>query len=175
MADLAVHGHPDRGAVSDPAALGELRLQRTITLLAALSWLARLIHVSVIPEHWSEYRPYAVCFGVLASLQAAGAVAFFRTPTRTLLRGAALLSFPVIAVWALSRTSGLPFGPDAGQPEAVGLADLAASALELFLGLNALVLARTWPSPTIPAWLTRLDTTVLVAGGIALVLRGHGQ
>jgi hypothetical protein len=149
--------------------------ERTITLLAALSWLAALIHAAVVPEHWREYAPYAVCFAVLALAQGAWAVAFFRAPTARLLRWAALLSFAVIAVWATSRMTGLPVGPEPGTPEAIGPQDLAATAAELLLGAAALGLGRDWPASRIPAALLPLGTAVLVAGGVALVAAGHGH
>ena len=37
----------------------------------------------------------------------------------------------LVAVWALSRTSGLPFGPEPGVPEEIGVPDLVSVALEL--------------------------------------------
>jgi hypothetical protein len=52
------------------------------------------------------------------------------------------MSAAPLAVWLWSRTAGLPFGPEPGVPEAVGLADTAACLLEAATLAVALVLAR---------------------------------
>jgi hypothetical protein len=150
-------------------------VERTIALLAGLSWLAALIHGTVVPEHWHQYPPYAVCFAVLALLQGAWAVAFFRAPTARLLRWAALLSFAVIAVWAASRTTGMPVGPEPGTPEAVGPRDLAATTVELILGIAGLRLSRDWPASRIPRSFLPFGTAVLIASGVALLVGGHSH
>jgi hypothetical protein len=150
-------------------------VERAIALLASLSWLAALIHGTVVPEHWHEYPPYAVCFAVLALLQGAWAVAFFRAPTARLLRWAALLSFAAIAVWAASRTTGVPVGPEPGRPEAVGARDLAATTMELVLLTAGLRLSRDWPASRIPRPLLSFGTAVLIASGVALLVGGHGH
>jgi hypothetical protein len=150
-------------------------VERLIALLAALSWLAALIHAAVVPEHWSEHEPFAVCFALLAVVQGGWAVAFFRRPTAGLLAFAAVLSFGVAAVWALSRTTGLPVGPEAGTAEPVGSLDVAATAVELFLGVVAVGLVRTWPATSIPRWLIPMGTVLLLAGGVALVIGGHAH
>ena len=49
----------------------------------------------------------------------------------------------VAAVWLLSRTAGLPLGPDPWTPESVGVADSIATALEVLLAAGATVLL--WP------------------------------
>ena len=51
-----------------------------------------------------------------------------------------LVSAGVIAVWAVSRTTGLPLGPEAGSPEPVGFADIGATLDELALVILAAAL-----------------------------------
>jgi hypothetical protein len=167
----AVGARADRVGRAAAAAARE----QTIALLAGLSWLGALIHGTVVPGHWREYPPYAVCFALLALAQGVWAIAFFRAPTARLLRWAALLSLAVIAVWSISRTTGLPVGPEPGTPEAVGAPDLAATAAELVLAAAGLGLSRDWPASRIPPGLLPLGTAVLVAGGIALVVGGHAH
>ncbi|GAA5023533.1 hypothetical protein GCM10023258_14940 [Terrabacter aeriphilus] len=60
-----------------------------------------------------------------------GAVAAGDVRSHRLLIAAVLLGVGPLLVWLVSRTVGLPFGPGAGEVEAVGQADLAAVALEL--------------------------------------------
>ena len=50
-------------------------------------------------------------------------------------------------LWLYSRTVGLPFGPEAGVPEPLGLADCAACALELGTLLAAVVMIRARSLP----------------------------
>ncbi len=48
-----------------------------------------------------------------------------------------------LVIWFCSRTAGLPFGPERGAPEAVGLPDVMACALELGCLVAAVVLLRS--------------------------------
>src|SRR4051812_15175595 len=165
----AIAANAGRRAGTAPAA----GLDNAVSLLAALSWLAALIHATVVPEHWAEYRPFGGAFAVLAAAQFAWSAAVFRAPGRRILLAGAVLSAGVGAVWALSRTTGLPVGPEAGEPEAVGPADVAASAAEAFLAVVAVRLARATRPDALPGWVLRLGVAVLVAGGVALTVAGH--
>ena len=49
---------------------------------------------------------------------------------------------PLVALWAVSRTAGLPIGPGAWMPEPVQTLDVSATVLELVLVAGALVLVR---------------------------------
>jgi len=159
------------GAPADRA----VRLEQAVVLLAALSWVAALIHAVVVPEHWQEYRPYAVCFTALAAAQAGWSIAVFRGPTPTLLRAGAVLSAGVVAVWVLSRTVGLPLGPEPGRPEAVGVIDVAATLAELAIVAAAAAFWRDWPDVDVAPWALRLGTVILVGAGVALTLGGHAH
>ena len=96
-------------------------------MLAALTLVgAAVIHVAVIPEHFEEWFAAGVFFIVLAAAEAlGGAVMLSRVgdvpPTRWIL---AALTVGTIGLWIASRTVGLPFGPDPGMPEAVGVFDV---------------------------------------------------
>jgi len=155
--------------VSASVALEERR-ERAITLLAALSWLAGLIHFAVAPAHFEEWAPFAVCFAVAGVLQVGWAAAFFRAPSFRALAVNAVLAGGLIAVWTLSRTVGLPVGPDAGTPEAVGLADVGATAAEAVLVAAAL----GWRRGAAPRWLLPVGAAALALGGLGLVMGcGH--
>src|SRR6185312_8387396 len=90
------------------------------------------IHAAVVPEHLTEWAAAGVFFIVLTAAELAV--------------GAPVVSIGPLAVWLYSRTLGLPFGPEPGVPEAVGLADVAACALEVLTLVLAVVLlrARGW-------------------------------
>jgi hypothetical protein len=108
-------------------------------LLAALSLGAGVIHFAVSGEHYDLSWTHGTFFAVVAWLQLSWAVAVVVRPTRWLLAAGALLNAGILGVWAVSRVWGVPIGPDAWTPEAVGWSDALASVCEL--GIVALALA----------------------------------
>ena len=53
----------------------------------------------------------------------------------------------MVEVWAVSRTTGLPVGPDPWMPEALGALDLLATGLEIVLiAVGAWALSATSPT-----------------------------
>jgi len=142
---------------------------------AALSCAAALIHVSVAPAHFEEYWGFGSFFLTVAVLQLAWAEMIRRGDAgRGLLIAGAVGNIAVALIWALSRTVGLPLGPDSGQAEGIGLHDLLAT-------LDELVIALLVGAVLLPA-LRRLEP-VLVPGAWVLAavsfvgafLGGHGH
>jgi hypothetical protein len=115
-----------------------LRAVVAFTLLGAA-----LIHAAQAPSHLAEWWAAGVAFVVLAAAQALLGAAAAAGADRRVWRLAQAVSLAAIGLWALSRTVGLPVGPEAGEPEPVGRADLAAVALEAATVLAATLLA--WP------------------------------
>jgi Na+-transporting methylmalonyl-CoA/oxaloacetate decarboxylase gamma subunit len=111
-----------------------------LLVLCGLSWAAGLIHVAAAVTHLDEYALYAIFFEALAVVQFGWGVALYRSPSRRLLVFGAVLSVLVVALWVVSRTAGLPIGPEPWRPEAVGALDALASADEALLA--ALTAAR---------------------------------
>ena len=117
-------------------------------MLAALTLLgAAAIHVAVTPQHFDEWFAAGVFFIVLAVAEAVGgAVMISPVGERPAARGlVAALTAGTIALWVVSRTVGLPFGPDPGLPEAIGVLDVTSTALE------ALTLVALWGLVRTPA------------------------
>jgi hypothetical protein len=135
-------------------------------LVAGLSFGAALIHASVILVHFREYWLFGLFFALVTPLQVvwavlvAGGIDDWR-----LLVGGAVANLLIAAVWIVSRTSGLPFGPHPWEPEAVGFKDLLATVDELALGALVLLPLRR---AVAPAW-------VLVAASLvaAFLPGGH--
>ena len=135
---------------------------------------AAAIHAAVVPAHLSEWGPAGVFFIALVGAELAIAAALTRPhPQPRLILAAAAASIGPLALWLYSRTAGIPFGPGAGTPEPLGLADLAASALEATTLLIALTLIRRAtalqhqpPTPAHTRWLTL--TTIITATTIGL-------
>ena len=110
---------------------------RSTQLVAAGLAGAGLIHLAVVPEHLEEWPAAGVFFVVLAVAGLAVGWAVLVRPTRGPLLAAAAVCVLPLTVWLCSRTVGLPFGPEAGETEPVGLADSATAVLELGVVLLA--------------------------------------
>jgi hypothetical protein len=110
------------------------RLRRpsgAVAAAAGLSAVAAIVHGVVCPEHFREAGLYGTFFLVCALAQLGWAVAVLVRPDRRLLALGLAGNVAVLALWALTRTTGIPLGPEAGEVEAVGALDLIASAAEL--------------------------------------------
>lgn len=112
-------------------------------LTAAVSLMAGLVHAAMAPEHFEESALFGAFFVTVAALQWAWAVAVYRGAPRPWLRAGAVLNLAVIGVWLLSRTTGLPLGPEAWTPEGIGIPDVLASVDEAFLAVVALAVLGT--------------------------------
>jgi hypothetical protein len=119
---------------------------------------AGLVHAAVIRDHWSEWAVYGVFFAVVAAGQLGWGLAALARDRAPFTRWVAAANLAVIALWALTRTAGLPFGPDAGHPEGVGAADLGAVALQ------AVVVAATAAGALGVLGVPRASKTGLLAG-----------
>ncbi|MGH8893129.1 MAG: hypothetical protein ACRDWY_07455 [Actinomycetes bacterium] len=125
---------------------------------------AGLIHLAVVREHLAESALHGAFFVVVGAGQlgvALVAVARGRMPAPGIVVAAQL---GVVALWAASRTTGLPVGPQPWAPEPVGTADVLAVSLELLAVAAVLVL-------TLPAR-RRLGTAVRPARWLAMVGAG---
>jgi hypothetical protein len=89
------------------------------------------VHAAVIPEHLQEWAAAGSFFVVLAIAQFALGLTVLVRLDRLVLGAAVAVSVVPLGLWLVSRTVGLPFGPETWTPEAVGLADVASCLLEL--------------------------------------------
>ena len=111
--------------------------------LALLSAGAAVIHFVVIPGHWDEYWGQGLFFIVAAIAQLLWALWVVVAPSRLIYLAGAAGNAAIVVMWIVTRTAGIPAGPGAGEPEAVGFADTLATAFEVVLVVGALALART--------------------------------
>jgi hypothetical protein len=95
------------------------------------------VHLVMSPAHFDEALAFGTFFVLVGGLQGAIAVQLLRRHSRNLLAGTIVLNATVIGVWLVSRTVGLPVGPQAGTRETVGILDPATTALELVVVLGA--------------------------------------
>jgi hypothetical protein len=95
-----------------------------------------VVHATVVHDHLEEWALAGAFFVVLAAAELAVGVAALASRrasrvARALAGTAVLLGVGPLLVWTVSRTAGLPFGPEAGEPEGIGVPDLAAGLLEM--------------------------------------------
>ena len=120
---------------------------RTIRVVAAtLALAAGAVHLAQIGVHAEEGIEFAAFFLIVGLLQLGGAIALVALPSSSrALRLVALFgiagSLLTVAVWAVDRSIGLPFGAERGEPETVGLADAAAGLFQLFTAFLLVVWA----------------------------------
>jgi hypothetical protein len=124
-------------AASVPGGAGELlaRARGWFGLVALCTVAAAGVHVSVIGEHFEESGLFGTFFVILAASQIGFAVLVVWRPSATLLKAGALGSLAVVALWVMSRTVGIPVGPEAWSAEEVGMRDIVASVLEIVAAL----------------------------------------
>ncbi|HYF45812.1 MAG TPA: hypothetical protein VD926_06340, partial [Acidimicrobiales bacterium] len=109
--------------------------------MAALSAAAAVIHFVMVPSHMDEFATEGVAFAVVGWLQLLIAFYLWTQPSRPLLGFSIVANAGVIGAWAVSRTAGLPVGPNAGVAEEASLVDVTAVSLEGAFILLALALA----------------------------------
>ncbi len=74
----------------------------------------------------------------VATLQLAWGAAILSGESRTLYSAAAVGNALVLSIWAVSRTFGVPFGPDPWTPEGIGLLDGVATVYEAVIVAGSL-------------------------------------
>ena len=114
-----------------------------LNAVAALSLVAALIHLWVMPEHFEEWWGYGAFFLVCAVAQVVYVPLLLRRPDRTVLLLGVAGNSAIVLLYLLTRVVGIPvFGPEAGEVEGVGAIDLCATTSEaaMVVALGALVL-----------------------------------
>jgi hypothetical protein len=104
-----------------------------VALLAVASGGGALIHFAVLGEHLREYWLFAFFFASAGFCQVLWALLVLWWPSRPILIAGAVGNALIVLLWIASRTHGLPFGPDAGSAEPVGVADVVATVYELLV------------------------------------------
>lgn len=115
---------------------------------AVASVIAGVIHYAVIPEHRSEWWVYAVFFTLLGAFEFAWAALAWSGTERWVLWAGAAINILTLTVWTVSRTTGLPFGPDTASPEAIGTPDVTCCLAEAATTALALWVLRQLRVPT---------------------------
>ena len=155
--------------------------RRALARIAAIAFVvaAGAIHTAQIRTHLSEWNVAGLFFIASAIAQVGLAIALARgmnwrardvrglvrsfstPPSRKLIIGVIATSLTLVGVWVISRSTGMPFGPDAGTAEPVNRPDSLATMFELLtLGAMLPLLSRTSTRRT--SWVPRRAHTVIV-------------
>lgn len=113
---------------------------------ASLTIETGLLHLIACSDHFREWWGYGVFFLVVALCQIVGGAALLVKSSRGLYLTGIVGMAIVLAVWAVSRTVGVPIGPEGVGPEPIGLLDGACTLLEVTVICFLLRLLRH-PSP----------------------------
>jgi hypothetical protein len=123
----------------------------TMLAAAALSLTAAMIHLGICPQHFRESPIYGLFFAVTAGCQLGWSVLVVARPAQWQARAGLLGNAAIVLLWTVTRTVGIPLGPDAGVVERVGVLDLLCAACELgVVALCALAIrhhAHPWRAP----------------------------
>ena len=176
QAALPVGERPARADSTPKEARGDAGRALSLPGVAVIRWWAGfaslgagLIHLAVVSEHAAEWWLYGVFFLVLAVVQLAWAVQAMDSPPLPAPRLFAAMNAAVIGLWLVSRTIGLPVGPESWTPEAVGTADIVCSALEAVV-VVLLVLAVRRPRVHESRALTRPQRGMVAIGAVGVAV-----
>jgi hypothetical protein len=134
--DAPIHGEPPRTAPR--ASIGTTDDVRPRAALACLAIGAAAIHLAMVPAHMGEWALEGWAFIGAAWAQLLVAVLAFARPKRWVWWFAIATNVAFVAAWAVTRTSGIPFGPQRDLVEKVTVVDGACVAFELALVVGAL-------------------------------------
>jgi signal transduction histidine kinase len=141
LATAATAATAATGTTATTAAAGTVPASLDARLaLMACSVGAAVVHADVIDSHFRASILYGWFFALSAVAQLVWGLLVVRRLDRALLVSGAVGNAMIVALWAVTRTSGLPIGPTPGRAEAVGAFDVLATLLELALVIGAVTL-----------------------------------
>jgi hypothetical protein len=140
-------------------------------LAAVLSAAAGAVHLGYAPHHLSEDWAHGWFFVVVGAAQIAFAVLVMARPRPWVWRSALVLNAFVVATWAVSRTVGLPVGPEALRVEDASAPDIVCSLLEaavVLLAGVALAVPERLARPVHDRWSARFTVAALSVGAVVV-------
>jgi len=131
----------DRETEQDQKSIPYSKSETILVLVAAVTFIGALIHVGAAVDHYGEFPLYTLVFCLLAAGQTAWAAMLLARPSRRAMLLGGAFQLGIVALWALSRTVGVPIAPRAWVPEEIGVADLVATVGEVVSVVGVLCVA----------------------------------
>jgi hypothetical protein len=100
---------------------------------ALLSIGAATVHFAVIAQHFDEWWLTGMFFLTIAVFQLGWVLLVLLRPSALVYLAGAIVNALIVLTWIVSRTTGVPVGPEAGEAEAVGFPDMLSTAVEVAL------------------------------------------
>ena len=107
---------------------------------ALLSIGAATVHFAVIAQHFDEWWLTGMFFLTIAVFQLGWGLLVLLRPSALVYLAGAVVNALIVLTWIVSRTTGVPVGPEAGEAEAVGFPDTLSTAFEVALVVILVVL-----------------------------------
>jgi hypothetical protein len=138
------------------------RTTRLRHLAALLAVTAGAIHLLVAPEHFAEDIAPGAFMVAAGAAQIAAGVLLLLHPSRLVMVASVAGTLAILAVYAASRTTGLPVGPTPWVPERVGTIDIASKVTEVeFVAIVVLLMVLGGaPLPASDGYRSRARTAV---------------
>jgi MFS family permease len=150
------------GAVLQERTTGEVLRWSAVLLTTA----AAAIHFAVTPQHFDEDWAFGVFFAAAAWVQILWALLVVRSGHRRLLLTGVAGNLAIALVWAASRTTGLPVGPEPGTRETVEFIDVLATGFEILAAVT-IFLALRWGTRRVAA---RHGTAIIATVALVVIL-----
>ncbi|MGH2554230.1 MAG: hypothetical protein ACRDHO_00740 [Actinomycetota bacterium] len=160
----------ERSAGAAEATGGSPTPWRTVARAGAIFTLigSAIIHFSQVRIHLQEWGPAGATFLVLAGAELVLAATILVAASRPAYLVGIWVSQATILLWLLSRTVGIPFGPEAFVPEPIGKPDLTATTLEAITMVALFPLFLSRPSGNVQLHLS--SRAYLAVGVLALLV-----
>lgn len=123
-----------------------------LAVTAGVMASAGVIHLLYGPEHMMEWMGFGLAFYAMGIAQIAGAAVLLAGVRSGAARSVAIWgNLAIVAVWVVSRTVGLPVGPEPWHREALGAADILCTVAEVWIALVVTVLVPRPEPAAVPA------------------------
>jgi hypothetical protein len=114
--------------------------------------VAGLIHLAIVPIHWTHAPIHGAFFVLMGLIQIAWGIAFWRQPSMTLYRLGVLLAGALITLWLITHFLPAPFEHEPGSIDTYGIICKIAEGLGIATLVAIVVTRTTSPEMRRSAW-----------------------